>query len=227
MSEFLSLKLNGNCSLRRFLVISFFYFAGLSFTYAQQQYSRFYHLTVNDGLSSNRIRCLYKDSKDYLWIATDVGLDKYDSYQVKKYRQNENQPGTITSNILTCIYEDHKKNLWFGTYDGLNLYNPSKDNFKVFKNSRGDSSSLNSNCITGIVEDKKGNIWIVSDGSCLNKLDTLNQDFIRYPFELQRHGLSVRPSTMAAVDSKGFIWIGSLSPGIIRFDPESGAFTQI
>ncbi len=226
MSGFLSLKLNENRSLRRFLMISFFCFAGLSFTYAQQQYSRFYHLTVNDGLSSNRIRCLYKDSKDYLWIATDVGLDKYDSYQVKKYRQNENLPGTISSNILTCIYEDHKKNLWFGTYDGLNLYNPSKDNFKVFKNIHGDSNSLNSNCITGIVEDKKGNIWIVSDGSCLNKLDTQKQDFIRYPFEVQRHGLSVRPSTMAAVDSKGYIWIGSLSPGITRFDPESGAFTR-
>jgi signal transduction histidine kinase/ligand-binding sensor domain-containing protein len=201
-------------------------FFGISHTYAQQQYSRFDHLTVTNGLSSNRIRCIYKDSKDYLWIGTDVGLDKFNSYDVKKYRHSEKLPGSISSDILTCIYEDRKKNLWFGTYDGLNLYNPSQDNFKVFKKNSAVNSSLNSNCITGIVEDKKGNLWVVSDGSCLNKWDPENQNFVRYPFESQRHGLSVRPSRMAAVDSKGYIWIGSLSPGIIRFDPETGQFSK-
>ncbi len=66
-------------------------------------------------------------------MGTDVGLDKYDSYQVKKYRQTARLPGSISSDILTCIYEDKDNNLWFGTYNGLNLYSPAKDNFQVFK----------------------------------------------------------------------------------------------
>ena len=126
-------------------MISFFCFAGIVHLQAQPQYSRFSHLTVDDGLSSNRIRCIHKDSKDYLWLATDVGLDKYDSYQVKKYRSSEKQPGTISSDILTCIYEDRGKNLWFGTYNGLNLYDPAKDNFKVFKHHPADKNSINGN----------------------------------------------------------------------------------
>ena len=221
-----SLKIKGKHSFGRYLVILLLCFSGLSKTYGQLQYSRFDHLTVNDGLSSNRIRCIYKDSKDYLWMGTDVGLDKYDSYQVKKYRHTDNMPGSISSDILTCIYEDREKNLWIGTYDGLNLYSSSRDNFKVFKKDNASNSSLNSNCITGIVEDKKGNLWVVSDGSCLNKWNPENQSFVRYPFDSQRHGLSVRPSRMAAVDSKGYIWVGSLSPGITRFDPETGSFTK-
>ena len=159
-------------------------------------------------------------------MGTDVGLDRFDSYQVKKYRQNNKFQGSISSNILTCIYEDHDKNLWFGTYDGLNLYSPSGDNFKVFKNNSLDNSSLNSNCITGIVEDKKGILWVVTDGSCLNRWDSKNQTFIRYQFESKRHGLSVRPSRMAAVDSKGSIWIGPITQGLISFDPETGKFTR-
>jgi signal transduction histidine kinase/ligand-binding sensor domain-containing protein len=159
-------------------------------------------------------------------MGTDVGLDKYDSYQVKKYRHIDNMPGSISSDILTCIYEDRGKNLWFGTYDGLNLYNSLKDNFKSFKKNNADNNSLNSNCITGIVEDKDGNLWVVTDGSCLNKWDPENQSFTRYPFESQRHGLSIRPSRMAAVDSKGYIWVGSLSPGITRFDPKTALFTK-
>jgi signal transduction histidine kinase/ligand-binding sensor domain-containing protein len=221
-----NLKLKGLNSWGRFLLISFLCLSGHSVIRGQKEYSKFSYLTVNDGLSSNRIRCIYKDSKDYLWIGTDVGLDKYDSYQVKKYRHVEKMPGSISSDILTCIYEDRNKNLWFGTYDGLNLYSPSKDNFKVFRNGTSITSSLNSNCITGIVEDKKGVLWIVTDGSCLNRWNPAEQNFTRYPFEPWRHGLSVRPSKMAAVDSKGYIWVGSLSPGIIRFDPETGSFSK-
>jgi signal transduction histidine kinase/ligand-binding sensor domain-containing protein len=224
--SFLNHKLYDRHFPKWLLVISFLFSAGVYFTYSQQKYEKFNYLTVDDGLSSNRIRCIYKDSKEYLWIATDVGLDKYDSYQVKKYRQGKNQTGAISSDILTCIYEDRNKNLWFGTYDGLNLYNPSRDNFRVFKNNPAVSSSINSNCITGIVEDKKGRLWIVTNGTCLNLWDPDNQNFIRYKFEDTKQNLSVRPSRMAAVDSKGYIWIGSLSPGITRFDPESGVFTR-
>ena len=219
-------NINGNTSIRQYFVILLLYCSFGSGTSAQQHYSRFNHLTVNDGLSSNRIRCIYKDSKDYLWMGTDVGLDKFDSYQVKKYRQNDKVPGSISSDILTCIYEDREKNLWFGTYDGLNLYNPSRDNFKVFRKNSANDNSLNSNCVTGIVEDKKGNLWVVSDGCCLNRWNPKNQSFTRYPFDIQRRGLSVRPSRMAAVDSKGNIWVGSLNPGITRFDPATGLFTK-
>lgn len=157
-------------------------------------------------------------------MGTDVGLDKYDSYQVKKYRRNDKVEGSISSDILTCIFEDHNKNLWFGTYDGLNLYNPSQDNFTVFRKTNN-KNSLNSNCITGLVEDKKNNLWIVTDGSCLNLWNPATESFTRYPFTKQITGLSVRPSRMASVDSKGYIWVGSLNPGITRFDPEKGEFT--
>jgi signal transduction histidine kinase/ligand-binding sensor domain-containing protein len=216
----------GNRKIGEYLLIFLFCFMGLSRSSAQKQYSGFKYLTVNEGLSSNRIRCIYKDSKNYLWMGTDVGLDKFDSYQVKKYRHIEKTPGSISSDILTCIYEDKNKNLWIGTYDGLNLYDPLRDNFKVFKHSSSVAKSINSNRITGIVEDKKGNLWVVTDGSCLNLWEPNTNSFIRYPFAENVNRLSVRPSHMAAVDSKGFIWIGSLSQGITRFDPVTGQFTK-
>jgi len=200
-------------------------FSGILGLKAQTQYTRFEHLTINDGLSSNRIRCIYRDSKDYLWMGTDIGLDKYDSYQVKNYRHGDSQFGTISSDILICIYEDNKKNLWFGTYDGLNLYNREKDNFRVFKNDPADHNSISSNCITGIVEDKEKNLWIISDGNCLNKYIPGTQAFIRFPFEKGKNYLNPRPSKMIALDSKGFIWIVSLTRGIRRFDPRSEKFT--
>ena len=102
--------------------------------YSQKLYSKFDHITVDDGLSSNRIWSIYRDSKDYLWICTDLGLDKYDGYMFVKYRANEKQPGSISSNNIRNICEDSNKNLWFGSTEGLNLYDRTSGLFKVYKN---------------------------------------------------------------------------------------------
>jgi signal transduction histidine kinase/streptogramin lyase len=219
-------RLIGNHFLRWSLVISFFCFAGVFHLQAQSQYSRFGHLTVEDGLSSNRTRCLYRDSKDYLWIGTEEGLDKYNSYEIKRYNYNENIPGSISDNNIFCIYEDRGKNLWFGTFNGLNLFDPAKDNFKVFKNDPADKTSINGNYINGIIEDKGGNLWIVTGENCLNKLISKTQKFIRYQFDSEKAYFNSRPSKMIAIDSKGYLWLVSLSRGIRRFDPESGIFTK-
>ncbi len=199
-------------------------FSGTVGLQAQSKYTRFEHLTINDGLSSNRIRCIYRDSKDYLWMGTDIGLDKYDSYQVKNYRHGDGRFGAISSDILICIYEDSKKNLWFGTNDGLNLYDREKDNFTVFSNDRTDDRTISGNCITGITEDKSGNLWIITDGNCLNKYVPGTKTFIRFPFETGKNFLNPRPAKMIGVDSKEFIWIVSPTRGIRRFDPRSGQF---
>jgi len=193
---------------------------------AQNGGMKFAHLTVDNGLSSNRIWCIYRDSKDYLWMATDAGLDKFDSYQIKKYRYDENLPGSISSNHVRYIYEDREKKLWIGTSNGLNLYDPAKDNFSVFKNNPADKNSINSNYISSIIEDTKGNLWMVSDGNCLNKWVPNTRGFVKFLFETKKKDLADMPTRMIANDSKGYLWIVTLNRGIYRFSPESGTFTK-
>jgi len=226
MFDLFSHKLVNNHFLRQYMVISFFCFAGIVHLYAQNQYSRFDHLRMDNGMSSDRIWCILRDSKDFLWISSDVGLDKYDSYKVKKYRHAENIPGSISSNFILCIYEDRQKRLWYGTLNGLNLYDPAKDNFKVFNNNPGDKSSINSNHVNSILEDNNGILWIITDGNCLNKWVPETQTFIRYEYESKQDDLYPRPSRMIENDSKGNIWTVSLGRGIYRFEAGSGKFTK-
>jgi len=155
-----------------------------------------------------------------------VGLDKYDSYQIKKYRYDEKQPGSISSNNVRCIYEDRNKNLWFGTADGLDLYDPEKDDFKVFKHNPDNTKNTKENYFTGILEDKKGNLWSVSGGYCLDKWISGDQTFKSYFFDNKNPDFVARQAKMMAIDSKGYIWVVSTGPGISRFDPETGIFTK-
>jgi signal transduction histidine kinase/ligand-binding sensor domain-containing protein len=190
---------------------------GLSFNY----------LTIADGLSNNRVWCVYRDSKDYLWIGTNVGLDRYDSYSFTKFRNIENDPETISSNSVRCIFEDRGKNLWFGTVDGLNLYDPIKETFKVFRNDSSNANSIQGNYINSIVQDKNGTLWILSDLNCLNKWVPETNSFIRYQFEYKRVTAIEHPSIKSmALDSKGNLWIVHAGRGIYCFDQGSETFQK-
>jgi signal transduction histidine kinase/ligand-binding sensor domain-containing protein len=229
MTGFFSPKLIGLRCITRLLIVSFFCFTSNIYLLAQTQRSRFEHLTINEGLSSNRVYCIFRDSKDYLWIGTSLGLDKYDSDNLIQYRYDETQPGTISNNNIRCIYEDSSNRLWIGTLNGLNLYNREEDSFTVFKNDHGNINSIEGDTITSIIEDKKGNLWILTVGNCLNKWIPETNSFIRYPFENSLNGstITIRQSIrMMSEDSKGYLWIASFNSGINRFDPESGKFEK-
>ena len=64
---------------------------------ADAQGYMFKHLEVRDGLSNNQVNAIYKDSEGYMWFATASGLNRYDGYGIKVYR---NEPNDSTSFIL-------------------------------------------------------------------------------------------------------------------------------
>jgi signal transduction histidine kinase/ligand-binding sensor domain-containing protein/CheY-like chemotaxis protein len=193
---------------------------------AQNNYTKFDHITVGDGLSSNRINCIYRDSKNYLWISTGVGLDRYDSYVFEYYKSDINKPGSISSSIVRCIIEDQEKNLWFGTSDGLNLFDKTTESFKVFRNDPSDSLSLNGNVISSIYQDFNKNLWIITDGNCLNKWNPANLSFQRYQFENEKFESQTAPAKMITSDSKGNLWIVCFCRSLYRFDPATEEFTK-
>lgn len=52
---------------------------------AAAQKIEFNHLSIEEGLSSRTVFSLQKDAEGFLWIATDVGVDRYDGRIFKHY----------------------------------------------------------------------------------------------------------------------------------------------
>ena len=184
---------------------------------------RFKYLTADHGLSSNRITYIFRDSRDFLWVGTDLGLNKYDGYQVTQYVHNDAKRSTISDNNLLSIIEDTKNNLWAGTSNGLNLYNRQTDSFTVFKNKPDDANSLSSNFIISMYLDKKGNLWILAGGNCLNLWVPEKRNFIRYPFQPLENRYFSSAQTVAE-DSKGNIWTSPYGDNLFCMDPVSKKF---
>ena len=45
----------------------------------------FKHLEVRDGMPSNQINVIYKDSRGFMWFGTASGLARYDGYRFKVF----------------------------------------------------------------------------------------------------------------------------------------------
>jgi signal transduction histidine kinase/ligand-binding sensor domain-containing protein len=91
---------------------------------AQHGY-RFAHLGINDGLSQNSVSCIYQDSKGYIWLGTQDGLNRYDGYSFQTFRYDRTDTSSLSDNFILSIAEDKTKKLWIGTRRGLNIFDPA------------------------------------------------------------------------------------------------------
>ena len=79
--------------------------------------------TLADGLPGNSIKCLFKDSKGLMWIATETGLCTFNGNEFKIIGKDQG----LNYNLIWAITEDDKKNTWFSVYgNGIAKYDGKK-----------------------------------------------------------------------------------------------------
>src|SRR5262245_7980107 len=91
---------------------------------------RFKRIEVNAGLSNSNITVTLQDSKGFLWVGTDDGLNRYDGYEFRIYRNIPNDTASLLKNRVQSIFEDHTGTLWVSTLNsGLQYYDRARDRF--------------------------------------------------------------------------------------------------
>ena len=151
--------------------ILFFILFNNKFIYSQFDEIRFEHITKSDGLSQGSVYDVYQDHQGFLWFATQDGLNKYDGYQFKIYRNDSNDSSSISNNWITKITEDKDDNLWISTWGGgLNLLDKSRKKFIHFKKESNENFSLSSNNIQSIILSRDNKIWISTWSGGINIL---------------------------------------------------------
>ncbi len=101
---------------------------GICLSVTAQKYM-FKHLEVKDGLSNNQVNAIYKDSRGFMWFGTASGLNRYDGYEFKVYRNQNNDAKSLPDNYIENIQEDVSGNLWIRTSAGYVFYNSLTDTF--------------------------------------------------------------------------------------------------
>ncbi|WP_291148538.1 two-component regulator propeller domain-containing protein [Flavobacterium sp. UBA7680] len=101
---------------------------GFSFSGYSQDYPVKF-LDISDGLSNNSVTTIFQDSEGFMWFGTYDGLNRYDGYNFKVFRNRINDPKSLLFNAIYNIEGDSKNNIWVGGNNGVCIYNKTSATF--------------------------------------------------------------------------------------------------
>lgn len=87
------------------------------------------YLGIDQGLSNNAVTCIHKDHNGFMWFGTYDGLNRYDGYSFRVFRNTVGDSTSLSENHIYCINSDNENNIWVGTGKGVSVYDPGRGAF--------------------------------------------------------------------------------------------------
>jgi len=188
---------------------------------------QFEYITMRDGLSQSSINCILQDSVGFLWFGTQDGLNRYDGYEFKIFKNQPFESNSLSNNWIQTMVETEPGVLWIGTWgEGLNRFDTLKNQVTRYNHTPGNPKGLSHNSIRALCKDTPRALWIGSRGGGLSRLDLETGAFTHYTHNpTDPYSLSHNEVTAIYKDSDGALWVGT-SKGLNRFDPQTRKFTR-
>ena len=182
-----------------FLIILFVHLTGRS------QNTSFRRLSVEDGLSNNFVRSIYKDHLGFMWFGTLEGIDRFDGVELRNFSNRF----PFAEQSVNCISEDTVNyHLWIGTETGLYTWDRYSNLFQPVELPAGAVrisalAFLNSTLVAGSSQ----GVWII---------DVATQKIQHYLFHSSLTN-NLNQITGLVLQTDEFIWFSTLG-GLVRFN---------
>jgi ligand-binding sensor domain-containing protein len=147
---------------------------------------------LDDGLPSPWINDVVQTRDDYVWIASDNGLVRYDGIHFKLF--NHKVTRQLAFDEIRVLHEDSDGCLWIGTTEGLTRYTPGRPGtFEAVP-------SITDKTVRAIYEDSANTLWIGTEEETFVSGQGLK-------FEIMKNA----PSNVRAIceDENGTVWLGT------------------
>jgi len=156
----------------------------------------------NSALANNATRAIAVDTSGDIWVCTNAsGVCKFNGSSWTKY--NSTNSG-LANNATRSVAVDSSNNKWIATSNGVSKY----DNTTWTTYGKPPLASLDT---TQVIAVASNNIWVAT-GAGVNKFN--GSSWVTYTTS---DGLAKNDSESVAVDSDGFIWVGSNGSGVSKF----------
>ena len=194
--------------MKKPLLLTFF----ITLIMAKSENINFRHINVqNDGLSESSIYNILQDTRGYMWISTDNGLNKYDGYSMKAYQYMHYDERSISKGAPRTIFEDKSGHIWISTNEGLiNKLNVETEEFKRIdplniKNTRIRSSTHLGQLPDGRIIGTKDLYFVVmdKDGNHLKNIPVISEPVYTNEFYDQLKEISRKENLIADINSPG------------------------
>ena len=177
------------------------------------------YLGIEKGLSNNSVRCIYQDKRGFLWFGTFDGLNCYDGYDFKVFRNIPGNDSSLPHNYINAIGEDHRHHVIIGTGQGISMYNILTGAFSPGKYTpvAGKSGFRIKFYINDIKTDAKGNVYLATNGGGLLVKWADSAIAEQIPCEIGQWS-NVQS---LVIDPSRKVWLVIAEGGLFQFEPAS------
>lgn len=194
-----------------FFVIGILWMYGAA--HATEHSFYFKHYQVEQGLSNNAVLCSLLDTTGFLWFGTKDGLNRFDGYSFKTYRQEPDNPESQSSNFVRVLHEDGHGLFWIGTDQGIMLFDPKTERFSQFH------PDIYKETIA-IESDASGNMWFITDLN-LYRYELASKKLTRFP------PADYFQATSLHLGKDNRLWIGTSTGDLYRYNLSGDPFTFV
>jgi diguanylate cyclase (GGDEF)-like protein len=182
---------------------------------------RFDRLTIDEGLSQSTVLSILQDSRGFIWVGTEDGLNRYDGHGFRVYKHDPADPESLGHDAVWAIAEDEAGNLWLGTEGGgLAMWDRARDRFVRYGTDRG----LTSPYVRAVHVSAAGEVWIGTRDAGLRRLDPVSGTVIEYRADPDNPSALIDNRIFALqTDREGRLWVGT-DAGLCRVEPDDGRF---
>jgi ligand-binding sensor domain-containing protein/serine phosphatase RsbU (regulator of sigma subunit) len=162
-----------------------------------------------------------------MWFGTQDGLNKYDGYSFKIFKNNPADSTTLSNNFIFSIYENKSGNMYIETQGGIfHYYNPRSESFHVVSKDSVITENARISTVGALFEESSGIVWT---GGLGNETGLKRTDKNTGLSTVYKHDpdnpLSISDDKVYSIyrDRSGNLWIGTFN-GLNRYDEKSDKF---
>lgn len=198
--------------MRYLFLYGILFLFSISFSGLKAGSGSFRQYQMRDGLSNNNIACCLQGPYGFMWFGTRDGLNRFDDYSFRIFRNDADQPGSIGSNWILAMTLDSSGQLWIGTQMGVYLYKEKEESFQLIPFTEGRAARE-------LYFSPEGDLWFL-----------LDDKLVRYDEELQVHKIYADPDdstlTSFCISFTGQYWLTTSAGRLYLMDVEKGGFRK-
>lgn len=185
----------------------------------KENYRHFLHYNTEQGLSSNMVRCFYRDSTGILWIGTTMGLNRFDGTNIEFCHSFDDKDNSLNYLTINSIVPFKNKLLLGSLSKGISVFDPVTRKHSPYINKEISTGSIGN--VFDVKVAPNGLIWVASTRAGAFSINPVTDEikFLDIPASHWPRRIFFKKD--------GSIWISTWNSDVFIYNPADNSISPL